>query len=124
MVIDAIKTYLHLVLKSALGIAKYVCKTIRFTIAYIVLVILLVFGISTKTIIVCFLIPLLVWITTSIVGIYLNNKGIGERFPIPQERFTEKLPDGEVRLRNDRLQELILYMKDLEDWFENNGYTK
>lgn len=47
---------------------------------------------------------------------------VKERYtiPVPQKRFTEDRGDGEVTIEYARLQELILYMDELEDWFEEN----
>ena len=43
--------------------------------------------------------------------------------PVPYNRFTEVDYDsGQVDVENKRLQEMILYMADLEDWFDRNGY--
>ena len=36
---------------------------------------------------------------------------------------TEDVGDGEIRIVSDRLQELILYTNNLENWFRDNGYT-
>ena len=44
--------------------------------------------------------------------------------PVPYDRFTEVDYDsGQVDVESKRLQEMILYMADLEDWFERNGYN-
>lgn len=43
--------------------------------------------------------------------------------PVPYDRFTEVDYDsGQVDVESRRLQEMILYMADLEDWFYRNGY--
>lgn len=50
---------------------------------------------------------------------YLANKiGKGYTIPVPNKRFTEVDDDGEVSIEHDRLQELILYVADIEDWLE------
>lgn len=41
--------------------------------------------------------------------------------PIPAKRFTEENEDGEINIDTNRLQELIVYMADLENWFERKG---
>lgn len=41
--------------------------------------------------------------------------------PIPTKRFTEESEDGEINIDTNRLQELIVYMADLENWFERKG---
>lgn len=49
------------------------------------------------------------------------NKGV--RIPLPIKRFTEVDHEtGEVNVRQDRVQELILYLADLEDWLERKGW--
>lgn len=67
-------------------------------------------------------IPLLI----IIVGYYLrstaNKYGKGVTVPIPDRRFTSVDEDGEVSIENNRVQELILYIADLEDWLEKKGY--
>lgn len=52
---------------------------------------------------------------------FANKIGKGETCPVPTKRFTEKSDDGEVSIEVERLQELTLYMADLEDWFESKG---
>lgn len=66
-------------------------------------------------------IPILVFAITSFIRAYANRIGKGQTLPTPNERFTEVDEDGEVSIRNDRLQELILYIADLEDWLERKG---
>lgn len=50
-----------------------------------------------------------------------NKLGKGLTIPIPNKRFTEVDDDGEVMVENKRIQELILYLADLEDWLERKG---
>lgn len=50
-----------------------------------------------------------------------NKLGKGITIPVPEKRFTEVDEDGEVSIRNDRVQEVILYLADLEDWLERKG---
>lgn len=43
--------------------------------------------------------------------------------PVPYDRFTKvDYESGQVDVDYNRLQEMILYMADLEDWFARNGY--
>ena len=49
---------------------------------------------------------------------FANKVGKGTTIPRPVERFTEISSDGEVSIPQDRVEELILYMADLEDWME------
>lgn len=50
-----------------------------------------------------------------------NKLKKGVAIPLPDERFTKVEDDGEVTIENKRIQELILYLADLEDWFERKG---
>lgn len=50
-----------------------------------------------------------------------NKLGKGITIPVPDERFTKVEDDGEVNIKNERLQELILYVADLEDWLQRKG---
>lgn len=50
-----------------------------------------------------------------------NKMGKGITIPIPDKRFTSIDDDGEVSIEHKRVQELLLYTADLEDWFERKG---
>lgn len=50
-----------------------------------------------------------------------NKIGKGITVPVPNKRFTEVSDDGEVSIEQSKLQELILYVADLEDWLEKKG---
>lgn len=43
-------------------------------------------------------------------------------FPIPAKRFTSESRDGEVSIEKNRLQEMILYVSEVEDWLESSGF--
>lgn len=43
-------------------------------------------------------------------------------FPVPVKRFTSESRDGEVTVENSRLQEMIIYVCDVEDWLESSGF--
>lgn len=50
-----------------------------------------------------------------------NKIGKGITVPVPDKRFTQVDDDGEVSIENKRIQELLLYVADLEDWMERRG---
>ena len=50
-----------------------------------------------------------------------NKLGKGTTIPVPDKRFTQTDEDGEVSIEHKRIQELILYLADLEDWMERKG---
>ena len=52
---------------------------------------------------------------------YSDRIGKGDIAPIPTRRFTSKEDDGLVTVRQDRVQEMILYLADVEDWLERKG---
>ena len=66
-------------------------------------------------------IPLTFCVLIFFIKSYANKIGKGTTIPIPNKRFTEEDDDGEVSIENRRIQELILYTADLEDWLERKG---
>lgn len=48
-----------------------------------------------------------------------NRSGKGNTIPVPEKRFTEvDESTGEVTILTARTEEMLIYMADLEDWFE------
>lgn len=74
----------------------------------------LIFGIEL-------LIPLICGILIFYIKSTANKIGKGTTIPIPSKRFTKVEDDGEVSIENRRIQELILYVADLEDYLERKG---
>ena len=66
-------------------------------------------------------IPIVFCIITYVIRSYANKIGKGTTIPVPDKRFTEVDDYGEVSIPNNRIQELILYLADLEDWLERKG---
>lgn len=61
--------------------------------------------------------------TCFIVSKYLKYSEVEDTgFPVPVKRFTSEYRDGEVTIENSRLQEMILYVCDVEDWLESSGF--
>ena len=118
--VDAIKVYFSNIWSKLLSIAKYIIKSLRFITVYIILLLSYLYGFKPLFL----AIPIIVWVITSVLNIYLNKKNLGDNIPVPNERFTEDVGDGEITIRNDRIQELILYTNDLENWLKEKGYTK
>lgn len=67
------------------------------------------------------IIPIVFSILTHFLHSAANKTGKGNACPVPIKRFTEVSEEGEVSIENDRLQELLLYMADLEDWMERKN---
>lgn len=61
-------------------------------------------------------IPILCTVVIHYAKEFANKSGKGNTIPIPAKRFTEVDDDGEVSVDNKRLQELLLYVADLEDY--------
>lgn len=66
-------------------------------------------------------IPIIVCMVIYYIRSYANKIGKGITIPVPDKRFTQVDEDGEVSIENKRVQELILYLADLEDWLERKG---
>lgn len=61
---------------------------------------------------------IIIWLLRRIA----DKTGKGKVFPIPSKRFTEYDDEyGEVSIEQDRLQEMLLYVADVEDWLERRG---
>ena len=67
------------------------------------------------------LIPIFLLILVFFLKSLANKIGKGITIPIPKKRFTQVDDDGEVSIENRRIQELLLYTADLEDWMERKG---
>lgn len=67
------------------------------------------------------MIPVVIMLFTYYFKSYANKIGKGITVPVPEKRFTSIDDDGEVSVEHRRLQELILYIADVEDWLEKKG---
>lgn len=67
------------------------------------------------------LIPIAIVLVTYYLHSAANKTGKGNACPVPNKRFTTVSEDGEVSIEQSRLQELLLYMADLEDWMERKN---
>lgn len=66
--------------------------------------------------------PIFIALFAAFLRWYANRVGKGNTVPIPTKRFTEvDREDGMVTMEHDRIQELLLYVADLEDWLERMG---
>ena len=66
-------------------------------------------------------IPVIVTVVLHYAREYANRNNVGNVLPIPNQRFTQVDDDGEVTVEHCRVQELLLYMADLEDWLQRKG---
>lgn len=67
------------------------------------------------------LIPIGFAIIIYLIRSYANKIGKGTTIPLPVKRFTQVDDNEEVTVEYNRLQELILYTADLEDWLQRKG---
>ena len=65
--------------------------------------------------------PVFVFFIIYFSRMFLNKIGKGSNIPTPTKRFTEDIGDGEIVIESDRLQELIIYLYDLEEWMSKNN---
>lgn len=67
------------------------------------------------------LIPIAIVLVTYFLHSAANKTGKGNACPVPAKRFTKVSDEGEVSIEQARLQELLLYVADLEDWMERKN---
>ena len=66
--------------------------------------------------------PIYFLIIAKFIKSVANKLNRGPRIPKPTERFTEVDEDGVVSVEQERLEEMLVYMADLEDWMERKGW--
>ena len=66
------------------------------------------------------LIIVLVFFALFLIGM-ANRSGNGDEFPVPYERFTNDDGDGEVTVPHSKVNEMILYLADVENFLERKG---
>lgn len=67
-------------------------------------------------------IPVYLWLLAEFIESVANKLNRGPRIPKPTERFTEVDEDGMVSVEEARVDELLIYVADLEDWMERKGW--
>ena len=68
------------------------------------------------------LLPIITYIIVYIIkGILKKTGNSKSTMPIPKHRFTVLIDDDEVVIKKGMLNELILYVYDLEEWLERKG---
>lgn len=68
--------------------------------------------------------PLVLMIFASFIKKCANKKGKGYRLPINRKRFTSEDEWGEVTISEDDIQEIILYLNDVENYIEKRGWNR
>lgn len=94
-------------------------KVIGFISPYVIIVYILKYGYNN----ILLLLPIIFSICSILLIELSNQKGKGNLPPIPNSRFTQSDGEGEISVDRDRLQELILFTYDYEEWLRRNGYS-
>ena len=61
----------------------------------------------------------IIMIVMDVIHRISNKEGFGDEIPVPSERFTTVSEDGEASIESNRLQEMILYVSNVEDYLES-----
>lgn len=67
------------------------------------------------------LIPVFVMLISYFCRGLASKLGRGDTFPVPERRFTSVDEDDNPSIEKSRLQELILYIYDVEEWLKRKG---
>ena len=104
---------------------KYLIKLIDISIPYIYAYISILLYRDRNDIIIGYevLIPIIAYIILSVLNSFLNKINKGYDIPLPRERFTTLNDNGNVSVDNSSINDIILYLYDLEEYLKSKGYT-
>lgn len=105
---------------------KYLIKFIDISIPYIYAYIsILLYRERNNNLIIGYevLIPIIAYIILSVLNSFLNKINRGYDIPLPRERFTILNDNGNVSVDNSSINDIILYLYDLEEYLKSKGYT-
>lgn len=104
---------------------KYLIKLIDISIPYIYAYISILLYRDRNNIIIGYevLIPIIAYIILSVLNNFLNKINKGYDIPLPRERFTTLNDNGNVSVDNSSINDIILYLYDLEEYLKSKGYT-
>lgn len=69
-------------------------------------------------------IPILIWIASALIHKIANKCNKGDEIPVPRKRFVRDDGNGEYSVDKERLQEMILYVADVEEYLNKKGLLK
>lgn len=69
-------------------------------------------------------IPLVLFFFSSVMKRVANKGGYGNDVPVAKKRFTQEEEYGEITIREEDVQEVILYLNDVENYIEKKGLQK
>ena len=104
---------------------KYLIKLIDISIPYIYAYISILLYRDRNSFIIGYevLIPIIAYIILSVLNNFLNKINKGYDIPLPRERFTTLNDNGNVSVDNSSINDIILYLYDLEEYLKSKGYT-
>lgn len=123
-------------------LSKEVLKDIYYSIKYIVIrllkyissiIVIITPYISMYTIYYCYnirgrfaiggevFLPILLLSLSYIINKYANHLNVGNNVPVPIKRFTSDEGGDSISIENNRKEELILYVYELENYLESRG---
>lgn len=104
---------------------KYLIKLIDISIPYIYAYISILLYKDRNSFIIGYevLIPIIAYIILSVLNNFLNKINKGYDIPLPRERFTTLNDNGNVSVDNSSINDIILYLYDLEEYLKSKGYT-
>lgn len=120
-----LKAFIEIILDTIYGIGYFIKKNLR-SFANILNLgcpyLMYLYGFNSNEVGYEVFIPVIVMFVVYFLRSLANKLGTGDMVPIPVKRFTKEEEDGEITVENSRIQELILYLADLEDYLERKGY--
>ena len=104
---------------------KYLIKLIDISIPYIYAYISILLYKERNNLIIGYevLIPIIAYIILSVLNNFLNKINKGYDIQLPRERFTTLNDNGNVSVDNSSINDIILYLYDLEEYLKSKGYT-
>ena len=70
------------------------------------------------------LVPVVILFVSSFIRKVANKCNKGDDIPLAGKLFTEDVGDGEITIKEEEIQEIILYLNDVENYLIRKGYYK
>lgn len=117
---EMFSTFIYVLSTSIFPLSKILVFILPYLMLLVGITIYKDLGLGMK--IVFLIIPILISLLSYFLKSVANKIGKGETPPVPRKRFTSDDGDGEVSVENSRLQEMLLFVFDYEEWLERKGY--
>ena len=66
--------------------------------------------------------PIIVFICCSLMLAIANENNVGDDFPLPFKRFTKDDEFQGIAVKKEDVNDMIMYVNDLENWLERKGF--